>query len=575
MISIWTAHLDRRLPPPLSSSMHQIFYLDELVRNIANCAEHTIPQAVSLLSLACCCKSLEGPVIDVLWRRWQTDLFTILKTLPADSWSVANGVFVRRKPAFPFGSRTLPNFQSLSRNPSQEEWERFRRYTARVTVLGVPKLDFRLIMRPVDNCLACISKETVQIFWTESQRGGFWPGVRSLECYVADWNTTPLISSFLTPTITRLNLFFPHKSNPLLPPTLSLISDTCHRLQSLIIDHRASSSPPGSDIGRLISALGSTLRSIKVRSFTPPEIFPVIFKLPLLRNLELEEPRLPDQIPPGTLPPLETVEFAGDHGPNLAEFLRRFSVKKFARVAVDSNVAIQPLPLLSSLTGATTTMKYITLSPVTTLCRSSIALLCTFTNMTYLVVRCVCTKPKIHSQCSLRLTDQDLLDLGEALPRIRSLGLSPWCFIQRHFAFKTVVHLSRICGSLEYLAAKVDFTSFVRGYDQMNSSSVSPGDHNSQRRRSRLRRWDVGNSPLPSYQRSELVVAVAVATTFPSIKIICTGCEDEEKRKWVQMQRTMYTCQKISGILQAEGERLNAFGDSCTDAFDLDVTAIP
>jgi hypothetical protein len=34
--------------------------------------------------------------MDVLWRR-QVDLHIILKTLPADSWTITGGVFVREK----------------------------------------------------------------------------------------------------------------------------------------------------------------------------------------------------------------------------------------------------------------------------------------------------------------------------------------------------------------------------------------------------------------------------------------------------------------------------------------------
>jgi hypothetical protein len=83
--------------------MHQIFYIDELVRNVAYNADATTQGSASLLALACCCKSLEGPVMDVLWRH-QTLLSTILKTLPADSWSAADGVFVRRKLVFPLVS---------------------------------------------------------------------------------------------------------------------------------------------------------------------------------------------------------------------------------------------------------------------------------------------------------------------------------------------------------------------------------------------------------------------------------------------------------------------------------------
>ena len=40
--------------------MHQVFHLDELVRNVAYCADATTRGSASLLALACCCKSLEG-----------------------------------------------------------------------------------------------------------------------------------------------------------------------------------------------------------------------------------------------------------------------------------------------------------------------------------------------------------------------------------------------------------------------------------------------------------------------------------------------------------------------------------
>lgn len=80
--------------------MHRVLRLDELIRNIADCADHTTRGIASLLALACCCKSLEGPVMDILWRR-QFDLHRALKILPADCWSTADGEFVREKLRFP------------------------------------------------------------------------------------------------------------------------------------------------------------------------------------------------------------------------------------------------------------------------------------------------------------------------------------------------------------------------------------------------------------------------------------------------------------------------------------------
>lgn len=76
--------------------MHQVLRVDELIRNISHCVDSTSTGTASLLAFASCCRSFEGPVMDVLWRR-QVDIRTILKTLPADSWAITGQVFVREK----------------------------------------------------------------------------------------------------------------------------------------------------------------------------------------------------------------------------------------------------------------------------------------------------------------------------------------------------------------------------------------------------------------------------------------------------------------------------------------------
>lgn len=74
-------------------AMNQVFYIEELVRRIAFNAEDGSPGSASLLALACCCKILEDPVMDVLWQR-QKHLLIILQTLPADCWTITDRVYV-------------------------------------------------------------------------------------------------------------------------------------------------------------------------------------------------------------------------------------------------------------------------------------------------------------------------------------------------------------------------------------------------------------------------------------------------------------------------------------------------
>jgi hypothetical protein len=75
--------------------MNQVFYVEELVRRIAFNAEDGSSGSASLLALACCCKALEGSVMDVLWQR-QKYLHIILRTLPANCWTITDNIYVSR-----------------------------------------------------------------------------------------------------------------------------------------------------------------------------------------------------------------------------------------------------------------------------------------------------------------------------------------------------------------------------------------------------------------------------------------------------------------------------------------------
>ena len=70
--------------------MHEALLVDEIVRRIA---EHLFDSndKSSSLALALCCRSLNDPLLDVLWKS-QTDLVTLFKVLPPDLWEVNDTV---------------------------------------------------------------------------------------------------------------------------------------------------------------------------------------------------------------------------------------------------------------------------------------------------------------------------------------------------------------------------------------------------------------------------------------------------------------------------------------------------
>ena len=547
------AYLDRRPSPAFP--VHQVLLLDELIRNISHCVGPTPEGSASLLAFARCCKSFEEPVMDILWQR-QVDLSTILKTLPADSWTVTGNVFVREKLRSPVVSRPLPISQTLLRNLSPDEWKRFKKYTARVTTLGVPKMHMYRILW--ESPQAWVSVETIQLLGMESQRGGFWPGLRFLKCNI-DWEIVPFISLFLTPTITSLDLTLPREGNRLLQPSLSLLTHTCHQLQSLTMDVDASGPLSGGEMGRLISASQHTLRRVEIKCSTPPDIFPVIFNLPRLQDLALQGPPLPKQIPPKILARLKIITFNGSHGPYLPQFLRELSAQRLAKVSISYGGIIQLSTLLESLRGASTTINMLHLLPIITLDHSSTTLLRSFTNLTYFSVGCVCEDITVGGPCSFQLADENVLALGGALPHVRTLNLARGCRGPRHITFTSLIHLSRTCGNLVDLSIRVDFTSIGGGSDQLNHNNPSLGISGAhpQRTRSKLGTLNVGNSPLPNIPRCEWVVALALVSIFPFIRSVSSFCFEEAGKRWEEVKKDILVCQEIFRIAQAAGKCLS------------------
>ena len=67
--------------------MHTCLNVDEILRLIAcELVASRGKGKVTAVALACCCKSLEDPMLDVLWVT-QGRLLPLLKTFPEDVWN--------------------------------------------------------------------------------------------------------------------------------------------------------------------------------------------------------------------------------------------------------------------------------------------------------------------------------------------------------------------------------------------------------------------------------------------------------------------------------------------------------
>jgi hypothetical protein len=82
------------LVTPYGLKMHPCLSLDEIIRPLA-CEIVASGAKATAVSLACCSKSFEGAVLDVLWET-QDRLTPLLKCLPQEVWGEENEKFVSR-----------------------------------------------------------------------------------------------------------------------------------------------------------------------------------------------------------------------------------------------------------------------------------------------------------------------------------------------------------------------------------------------------------------------------------------------------------------------------------------------
>ena len=72
--------------------MHACLRVDEITRLLA-CELIASEGKASAVALACCCRSLEEPVLDVIWGT-QDRLYPLLVTFPASVWDQVVQTFV-------------------------------------------------------------------------------------------------------------------------------------------------------------------------------------------------------------------------------------------------------------------------------------------------------------------------------------------------------------------------------------------------------------------------------------------------------------------------------------------------
>lgn len=103
--------------------MNPCLSVDEILRLLARGLVASEAKASSV-SLACCCKSFEDPVLDVLWET-QERLFPLLKSFPEDVWEVDVGHFVSLLTGFIFSLSNRSTEKVLQETPNKNRMGSF------------------------------------------------------------------------------------------------------------------------------------------------------------------------------------------------------------------------------------------------------------------------------------------------------------------------------------------------------------------------------------------------------------------------------------------------------------------
>jgi len=173
--------------------MHACLNVDEIMRLIAHNLVASSRKG-SAVSLACCCKSFEDPVLDTLWAT-QDELHTLLESLPSDVWE-EGGYSVSAPKTWLFSSLNFLIQKSFQRPPTTREWARFQKYARGMR-------EIRQWVIPDS-----LSPETFSVIQLCTINEPLFPNLRTLDLMGIKGWLIPFIPLFLSLRTTSITLGF-------------------------------------------------------------------------------------------------------------------------------------------------------------------------------------------------------------------------------------------------------------------------------------------------------------------------------------------------------------------------------
>ena len=281
--------------------MHVCLKVDEIIRLIAS-KFVALNSWASAVSLACCCKNFEDPVLDMLWGT-QSQLLPLLKSFPADIWNEDKCVVSTPT------THILPTLNSLiwkscKTSPTTMEWVHFQKYAQRMRELNErDALDLLFSRLSSIQQLYAINKP-------------LFLNLGTFRLQYASKKLIPSIPLFLSPRTTVISISFNKSDFPkvIVTSMITTFPTLCPNLQEITLQSLLRDPMIAIAVSKMVLASNqNTLQRFQVDSQLLVGACEVIFKLPDLREL-LVVIEKGSPLPSMVLPSLTDLAVKCDHG---------------------------------------------------------------------------------------------------------------------------------------------------------------------------------------------------------------------------------------------------------------------
>lgn len=477
--------------------MHPCLRLDEIIRLLAR--ELVESQAkTTAVALACCCKTFEEPVLDVLWET-QARLTPLLKCLPQDTWE-GSTKFVSLLIAFTLHVVNHKIRKSFKRTPTKAEWADFRKYALR--------------MRRLEMGVSTDDPTILDIFLVQHSHATKDPWLPRLKTFICGYSTEefiPFIPFFLSPQTTKISIGFRGGIPPAgaVAPMITRLPTLCPNIESITLDPLPTDPVTTEAVSEMLLACrGDRLQVFTVGSPLTEEARKVVYQLPRLLEIgtKIEDSTL---LPPVALPNLTTIYLEFDGCLDWLRGFRGANLEKLETVGFHSTSgrtgdflgAFESIALAASAQNTLSYFRFYTPHSWNPNYRS----LLPFTQLEELSIESSC-----EMGCSSNVEDDVLVEMARAMPKLEPLELGgPPCQTSTGVTIKGLTALARNCRHLSRL--RIHFRT-----DSIFETPSHPDDETAARRHDcALTDLEVGRTPLHS--RNAAMVAKGLLQIFPCL----------------------------------------------------------